>query len=45
MQFDERTYVNAGVAFVLACKAQAELRERVREVEDDVLYFAPWDMR
>jgi hypothetical protein len=30
---------------VLACKRQAELREWVREVEDDVLYFAPEAMR
>lgn len=45
MNFDERTYINAGVAFVLACKAQAELREWVREVEDDVLFHDPGAMR
>jgi hypothetical protein len=45
MQFDERTYVNAGVAFVLWARNQTALREWVREVEDDVIYHAPEALR
>ena len=45
MQFSERTFVNAGVAFVLWARNQTALREWVREVELDMLYHDPDGMR
>ena len=45
MQFDERTMTNAGVALALWCRHQIELRAWVREIEDDVVYFALEAMR
>ncbi len=45
MQFEERVYVNAGVAFVLWARTQTELREWVREIELGMVYHDPDGMR